>query len=80
MSDDTRMMLLHHSTSDLIEELLMWKSLAAEHSDRIAELEEFIDQLIEAGNELTANPTVGNYEEREATWTKLWLKWKARND
>ena len=48
--------------------------------DRIAELEEFIDQLIEAGNELTANPTVGNYEEREATWTKLWLKWKARNE
>jgi len=48
--------------------------------DRIAELETFIDQLIEAGNELTANPTVGNYAEREAAWTKLWLKWKARNE
>ena len=48
--------------------------------DYIAELEAFIDQLIEAGNELTANPTVGNYEEREATWTKLWLKWEARNE
>ena len=47
---------------------------------RIAELEAFIDQLIEAGNELTANPTVGNYEEREAAWTKLWLKWRTRNE
>lgn len=47
---------------------------------RIAELEAFIDQLIEAGNELTANPAFGNYEEREAAWTKLWLKWKARNE
>lgn len=48
--------------------------------DYIAELETFIDQLIEAGNELTANPAFGNYEEREAAWTKLWLKWKARNE
>ena len=47
---------------------------------RIAELEEFIGQLIEAGNELTANPSVGNYAEREAAWTKLWLKWRIRNE
>ena len=47
---------------------------------RIAELEELIDQLIEAGNELTANPAFGNYEEREAAWTKLWLKWRTRNE
>ena len=39
MSDDTRMMLLHRSTNELVEELLMWKSLAAEYSARIAELE-----------------------------------------
>ena len=40
MSDEIRMTLLHHSTNDLIAELLMWKSLAAEKLDRIAELEE----------------------------------------
>ena len=39
MSDETRMTLLHSSTNDLIEELLMWRGLAAEHLDRIAELE-----------------------------------------
>jgi len=39
MSDETRMTLLHSSTNDLIEELLMWKSLAAEHLDRVTELE-----------------------------------------
>ena len=39
MSDDTRMMLLHRSTNELVEELLMWKSLAAEYSARIAKLE-----------------------------------------
>ena len=39
MSDEIRMTLLHHSTNDLIEELLMWRGLAAEHLDRIAELE-----------------------------------------
>ena len=39
MNDETRMTLLHHSTNDLIEELLMWRGLAAEHLDRIAELE-----------------------------------------
>ena len=39
MSDEIRMTLLHHSTNDLIEELLMWKGLAAEHLARIAELE-----------------------------------------
>ena len=39
-SDEIRMTLLHHSTNDLVEELLMWRGLAAEHLDRIAELEE----------------------------------------
>ena len=39
MSDEIRMTLLHHSTNDLVEELLMWRGLAAEHLDRIAELE-----------------------------------------
>ena len=40
MSDEIRMTLLHHSTNDLIEQLLMWRGLAAEHFARIAELEE----------------------------------------
>ena len=40
MSDETRMTLLHSSTNDLIEELLMWRGRAAELLDRIAELEE----------------------------------------
>ena len=44
MSDEIRMTLLHHSTNDLIEELLMWRGLAAEHLDRIAELEAERDQ------------------------------------
>lgn len=39
MSDETRMTLLHSSTNDLVEELLMWKSLAAEHLDRVTKLE-----------------------------------------
>ena len=39
MRDETRMTLLHSSTNDLVEELLMWRGLAAEHLDRIAELE-----------------------------------------
>ena len=39
MSDETRMTLLHSSTSDLVEELLMWRGRAAELLDRIAELE-----------------------------------------
>ena len=39
MSDEIRMTLLHHSTNDLIEELLMWRGLAAERLDRITELE-----------------------------------------
>ena len=45
MSDETRMTLLHSSTNDLVEELLMWRGRAAELLDRIAELEEEIDQL-----------------------------------
>ena len=45
MSDEIRMTLLHHSTNDLIEELLMWKGLAAEHLDRIAELEKRTAEL-----------------------------------
>jgi len=40
MSDETRMTLLHSSTNDLVEELLMWRGRAAELLDRIAELEE----------------------------------------
>lgn len=40
MASEIRMTLLHHSTNDLVEELLMWRGLAAEHLDRIAELEE----------------------------------------
>ena len=47
MSDEIRMTLLHHSTNDLIEELLMWKGLAAEHLDRIAELEAENNRLAE---------------------------------
>ncbi len=39
MSDETRMTLLHSSTNDLVEELLMWRGRAAELLDRIAELE-----------------------------------------
>ena len=39
MSDQTRETLLHRSTNDLIEELLMWRGRAAELLDRIAELE-----------------------------------------
>ena len=39
MSDETRMTLLHSSTNDLVEELLMWKSLAAEYLDRVTKLE-----------------------------------------
>jgi len=39
MSDETRMTLLHSNTNDIVEELLMWKSLAAEHLDRVTELE-----------------------------------------
>ena len=53
MSDEIRMTLLHHSTNDLIEELLMWRGLAAEHLDRIAELEAFVGKLIETGNRLS---------------------------
>lgn len=44
-SDEIRMTLLHHSTNDLVEELLMWRGLAAEHLDRIAELEAHIAEL-----------------------------------
>ena len=40
MSDETRMTLLHSSTNDLVEALLMWRGRAAELLDRIAELEE----------------------------------------
>ena len=40
MSDETRMTLLHSSTNELVEELLMWRGRAAELLDRIAELEE----------------------------------------
>ena len=40
MSDETRMILLHSSTNDLIEELLMWRGRAYQLLDRIAELEE----------------------------------------
>ena len=47
MSDEIRMTLLHHSTNDLIEELLMWRGLAAEHLDRIAELEAENNELTE---------------------------------
>ena len=39
MSDETRMTLLHSSTNDLVEELLMWRGRAAELLARIAELE-----------------------------------------
>jgi hypothetical protein len=49
MSDEIRMMLVNRSTNDLIAELLMWKGLAAEHLDRIAELEAMVDKLIDAG-------------------------------
>jgi len=45
MSDETRMTLLHSSTNDLVEELLMWRGRAAELLDHIAELEAKVDQL-----------------------------------
>ena len=44
-SDEIRMTLLHHSTNDLVEELLMWRGLAAEHLDRIAELKAELAEL-----------------------------------
>ena len=44
--------------------------------ERLDEAEATIEKLIKAGNDLTINPNVGNYEEREAAWTKLWLEWK----
>ena len=46
-SDEIRMTLLHRSTNDLVEELLMWRGLAAEHLDRIAELEGENNRLAE---------------------------------
>ena len=74
MSDDTRMMLLHRSTNELVEELLMWKSLAAEYSARIAELEGFIDQLIEAGDAvINAYP---DWIREEDDWDALVKDWK----
>ncbi len=69
-SDEIRMTLLHHSTNDLVEELLMWRGLAAEHLDRIAELEEFIGKLIEAG-ESEDSPM-------PAVWLELVNDWKER--
>ena len=45
MSDETRMTLLHSSTNDLIEELLMWRGRAYQLLDRIAELEALVDEL-----------------------------------
>jgi len=48
----------------------------ARRDARIAELEDFINQLIEVGDKLTINPTVGNYEERECKWQKLVQDWK----
>ena len=54
-SDEIRMTLLHHSTNDLVEELLMWRGLAAEHLDRIAELEGENNRLAELlHNELSS--------------------------
>ena len=47
---------------------------------RIGELEAFIEQLIEAGDRLTANPELYNYEEAEQSWTKLWLSWKKQKE
>jgi len=70
MSDEIRMTLLHHSTNDLIEQLLMWRGLAAEHFARIAELEEFIGKLIEAG-ESEDSPM-------PAVWLELVNDWKER--
>ncbi len=53
MSDETRMTLLHSSTNDLVEELLMWRGRAAELLDRIAELEnEHAVWLVGATNEI----------------------------
>ena len=54
MSDETRMTLLHSSTNDLVEELLMWRGRAAELLDRIAELEaelKITDELLKEATE-----------------------------
>ena len=54
MSDETRMTLLHRSTNDLVEELLMWRGRAAELLDRIAELEaelKITDELLKEATE-----------------------------
>ena len=71
MSDETRMTLLHSSTNNLVEELLMWRGRAAELLDRIAELKNFINQLIEAG-ESEDSPM-------PAVWLELVNDWKERD-
>ena len=86
MSDEIRMTLLHHSTNDLIEELLMWRGLAAERLDRIAELEAENNRLAELlHNELSSveiatdlgnkrwvalNDIYENGEKHNANWCK----------
>ena len=74
-----------NNTKQAIEELLAYFSDIVERASRaesrIAELELSGVQIQYMGeDELPANPAFGNYEEREAAWTKLWLKWKARNE
>ena len=47
---------------------------------RVNELETFIEQLIDAGDRLTANPELYDYEEAEQKWTELWLSWKTQKE
>ena len=82
MSDEIRMTLLHHSTNDLIEELLMWRGLAAEHLDRIAELEAVIDQLIEVSEKMFTAVIAAAvpYDEGMRIWDALVNDWKEREE
>jgi len=77
LSDNVQQQLCEHILREKIDDL---EAREEQYEARIAELETYIGQLINAGNELTMNPNVGNYEEREATWTKLWLEWKEREE
>ena len=62
MSDQTRMTLLHSSTNNLVEELLMWRGRAYQLLDRVAELEEKQRWRVVADGELP--------EDGEVVW--LW--------
>jgi len=77
MSDETRMTLLHSSTNDLVEELLMWRGRAAELLDRIAELEnEHAVWLVGATNEIDRlNARIAELEADNAEFRQLIRDW-----